>query len=39
MRGWNWTPKAQRLGSNLIALSCLAISSGIIVLMFALVTE
>lgn len=35
----NWTPKARRLGSNLIALSCLVASAGVIVLMFYLITE
>jgi hypothetical protein len=36
---WNWTPKARRLGSNLIALTCLMASAGMIVLMFYKITE
>jgi hypothetical protein len=39
MTKWNWTPKAYRLRDNLIALGCLAASSGMIVWMFVLATN
>lgn len=36
---WNWTPRARRLGSNLIALSCLVACVGVILFMFITATN